>query len=377
MPVQDVYKFTKNGDDRRIVAGTIETGSIKPGTKVVFYPAGKKSTVKTIESFPDKQLDEASAGQAAGFTLDEQIYIKRGEFMTIDGEEPPCVSEKVKANIFWLGKRPMVKNKKYLLKLGTQKISFVMEEIISVLNSSDLSTQKGDVIGRNEVAECIIKTEKPLAFDVAEKLGATSRFVVVDNYEITGGGIVLSDVRDEARDIQDKVILRNYKWEHSELSTEERIERYSQKPVLLVLTGEQNAGKKTLAKELEKSLVESGRFAYYLGIGTFLYGVDSDMKLQNEEQRNHREHMRRFAEVANLMLDAGIMLIITARSLTAKDLKIMKMVAGAGVETVWVGGEITTDIEADIIIKTENVSNSENVNILRNLLKSKGYMFKF
>ena len=92
MPVQAIYKFTEGGDRRRIVAGTIETGRITPNTKVIFYPSKKKSTVKTIESFPKKENKEALAGMAVGFTLEEQIYIKRGEIMAIEGEEQPNIA---------------------------------------------------------------------------------------------------------------------------------------------------------------------------------------------------------------------------------------------------------------------------------------------
>jgi len=369
MPLQDVYKFTKNNDDRRIFAGTIETGSIKAGEKIVFYPSGKRSTLKSIECFPKKHIECAFAGQAAGFTIEEQIYIKRGEIMTIDGQDAPLVSAKVKANIFWLGKEALRKNKKYSLKIGTEKIGFVVEEIIRVINSSDLSTVAGDCVNCNEAAECIIKTDRVFAFDIAEKLGNTSRFVIVDDYEIRGGGIILSDVNDEEDSLQKKIILRNYKWERSKISIEKRAEHYSQKPVLLILTGEDKVDKKNLAKELERSLVESGRFAYYLGIGTFLYSVDSD--IQNG-------HIHRFAEVANLMLDAGMILIITASSLKEADLRIIKMTISMDIQTIWVGSQITTDINADIIIDDTSVDeNKKNVSMLCDLLKNKGYMFKF
>jgi bifunctional enzyme CysN/CysC len=377
MPVQDVYKFTKNNDDRRIVCGSIETGEIKAGDKVVFYPSGKRSTIKSIESFPPGDVKSAHAGQAAGFTLSEQIYIKRGELMTIDGENPPLVSSKFKVNVFWLGKSVLQKDKKYIIKIGSDKTNFEIDEIISVMNSSDFSTSADNHVKRNEVAELIIKTDKAVAFDLAETLGSTSRFVIVDDYEIMGGGIVLAEIGDEESELQKKIILRNYKWEHSEISIERRAEHYSQKPALIILTGENGVGKKALAKELERSLVESGRFAYYLGIGTFLYGVDADIKQLNDENGNRKEHIRRFAEVANLMLDAGLILIITAQSLTAADLKIMKITIGSHIETIWVGGEITTDLDADIIIEGTSVENSENVSMLRDLLKKKGYMFKF
>jgi len=369
MPLQDVYKFTKNNDDRRIFAGTIETGSIKIGEKIVFYPSGKRSTIKSIECFPKKHIECAFAGQAVGFTIEEQIYIKRGEIMTIDGQEAPLVSAKVRANIFWLGKEALQKNKKYFIKIGTEKIGFMVDEIISVINSSDLSAAAGNCVNCNEAAECIIKADRVFAFDIAEKLGNTGRFVIVDNYEITGGGIILSEVKDEENDLQKKIILRNYKWEQSEISIEKRAEHYSQKPLLLIMTGEDKASRKFLAKELERSLVESGRFAYYLGIGTFLYGVDSD--IQNG-------HIRRFAEVANLMLDAGMILIITANSLRDADLRIIKMTISMDVQTIWVGGKVTTDINADIIIDDASVEQGKkNLSMLYDLLKNNGYMFKF
>jgi len=220
MPLQDVYKFTKNNDDRRIFAGTIETGSIKAGEKIVFYPSGKRSTIKSIECFPKKYVERAFAGQAAGFTIEEQIYIKRGEIMAIECQDAPLVSAKARVNIFWLGKEALIKNKKYSIKIGTDKIGFVVDEIISVINSSDLSTVASDCVNRNEAAECIIKTDRVFAFDIAEKLGNTSRFAIVDNYEIRGGGIILSDAKDKENNLQKEIILRSYKLELGKISIE-------------------------------------------------------------------------------------------------------------------------------------------------------------
>ena len=84
MPVQDVYKFTKQGDDRRIVSGTIDSGSVSVGDTVIFYPSGKKSRVKSIEAFNRPTQTKAEAGWAVGFTLQEQIYITRGELATVE-----------------------------------------------------------------------------------------------------------------------------------------------------------------------------------------------------------------------------------------------------------------------------------------------------
>jgi len=372
MPVQDVYKFTRDGDDRRIVAGTIEAGSINVGDDVMFFPSGKKSRIKSIESFPPDMIQSAVAGTATGVTLEEQIYITRGEIMTATGGLNPHVSSRIEANIFWLGKNSLQCNRTYFLKVGSEKVKMSLEKVIRVINSSDLNTSVKDKVDRNEVAECILKTEKSIAFDTVEVCAATSRFVIVDQYEIEGGGIITKALDDDQSRLRDRVMLRNSKWESSLISREQRSERYCQKPILMILTGGADAGKKDLAKAFEKFLVDRGRMAYYLGIGTFLYGVDSDMKMSGHNIQE--EHIRRFAEVANLMLDAGLILIVTARNMTQQDMNIMKTVIAGDIDVMWVGATITTDIEVDIQIK--DAYNSENITRMTDRLMDKQIIFR-
>ena len=138
MPVQDIYKFTKQGDDRRIVEGTIDTGSVSVGDEVVFYPSGKKSRVKSIEGFNRAPQAKAMAGQAAGFTLQEQIYVARGEMATLATQPRPKVTTRLKVSLFWLGKNPLVPKKDYMLKLGTTRVSMRLEEVHRVIDASDL-----------------------------------------------------------------------------------------------------------------------------------------------------------------------------------------------------------------------------------------------
>lgn len=371
MPVQDIYKFTENNDNRRIAAGTIVSGILKKGDKVVFYPSGKKSTVKNIESFPEKNIEQVSADMAVGVTLEEQIYIKRGEIMTIDGQDPTSVSSKIKVNLFWLGLENMILDKKYILKIGTAKVNVTLQEIINVMNSSDLSVEKRDFIRCNEVAECILKTDKPIAYDSVEKLAETSRFVIVDNFEISGGGIILSSVQDNQSHLRNTVIKRNYKWESSEIGSELRAERYCQKSIMLIFTGEKGVGKKELAKAFEKSLIEMGRIAYYLGIGTFLYGVDADIK--QFDKGYHEEHIRRFAEVANIMLDSGMILNVSIRSLTKDDLDIMKTVINGDIEVIWIGDKPKDSIEIDTYIK--EINKEQDIFLLKNKLRKRGIIF--
>jgi bifunctional enzyme CysN/CysC len=116
MPVQDVYKFTQQNDDRRIIAGTIDSGVINVGDEVIFYPSGKRSTVKTIEAFNKPPQKQASAGEATGFTITEQIYVSRGEVAAISHEMPPKVTTRFKVSLFWLGNEALVPKKEYFLK---------------------------------------------------------------------------------------------------------------------------------------------------------------------------------------------------------------------------------------------------------------------
>lgn len=119
MPVQDVYRFSAQGDKRRIIAGTIESGSICVGEEVVFYPSEKRSKIKTIEVFNSLPKFKAVAGEAVGFTLEDQIYIRPGEIMCSASQKGPLVGKRFRANIFWLGPAPMVKKRQYKLKIGT------------------------------------------------------------------------------------------------------------------------------------------------------------------------------------------------------------------------------------------------------------------
>jgi bifunctional enzyme CysN/CysC len=373
MAVQDVYKFTKQGDDRRIVAGTIDAGSVSVGETVIFYPSGKKSRVKSIEAFNRATQHRAEAGWSVGFTLQEQIYITRGELATVEGQPRPQVTTRLRVSLFWLGKDPMVKRKEYLLKLGTAKVPCRIEEILRVMDASTLNaTEQRNAIQRHDVAECVLRLDRAIACDLAEDIAATSRFVIVDDYEIRGGGIVREAMTDRQAAVRDQVLLRNYKWEPSIIQPEHRAEKYNQKAALVLVTGEHEHDRKGVAKALEDKLFQDGKVVYFLGIGNVLYGVDADIE---RKQENRLEHMRRLAEVANLMLDAGIILIVAAAELTQDDLEVIKTaVQPDWIETVWAGDTITTDLSCDLHLPGGAIP--EAVDRLKAHLQDKGVIFR-
>ncbi len=374
MPVQGVYKFTKEGDDRRIVAGTIESGMLHEGDEVVFYPSGKKSKIKTIEAFNEERRKSIGAGHSTGFTLSEQIYVRRGELAAISEQKQPEVTTRIKVNLFWLGKESLKKDKEYYLKLGTAKVSVKVEEILRVLDASSLDNKTSQLVHRHEVAECILRLEKEIAFDLSHDVMSTGRFVIVDNYDIAGGGIVLEALEDKQSWVREKVIMRNYKWEKSQISDERRAEKYNQKSTLILITGEKGVGKKALGKALESKLFEDGKIVYFLGIGNVLYGIDADIKSNSDNKRE--EHLRRLAEVAHIMTDAGAILIVTAVNLYEEDISIIKTIVNPEkIEVILVGDSKKSALDYTLHIADINPVES-NLNRIKKMLQDKGIIYK-
>ena len=376
MPVQDVYKFTQFRDDRRIVAGTLLGGRLRPGQEVVFLPSGKKSQVNSLEVFNAPTPAVVSAGQTVGFTLREQIYVQRGEIASLTGEPPPKVSSRIRISLFWLGRRPMQLRKEYVLRLGTARVKARLEAVNRVMDASSLATQenKGRV-ERHDVAECVLSLGKALAFDLATENKSTSRFVIVDEYEICGGGIILEALPDAQKWVRDKVILRNYKWEPGLISMETRQERYSQRPALIIVTGAKEAEKKRIAKELESTLFTIGRLVYYLGIGSVLYGVDADIRSASGES-GHAEQIRRLGEIAHILLDAGVILILTMVDMTAEDLEVLRTVVNPDlIETVLVGDHALPGVSYTLQVMGGTQA-ADSVREIKTVLQDRGILYR-
>jgi bifunctional enzyme CysN/CysC len=367
MPVQDVYKFTRYNDTRRIIAGTITSGSLRPDDEVIFYPSGKKSRIKTIETFNAPVPPIVTAGFATGVTLQEQIYVTRGEIVTKVGEQRPNITSRMRVSLFWMAKQPMVVGKQYILKLASARVPVQIEEVTKIIDASDLSVlHQQKAIERHQVAECVLSLSRAIAFDCAKEDAAMGRFVIVDDYEIAGGGIILEAMEDEQEGIRKNVLLRNIKWEKSTIPAEVRAERYKQKPVLILITGKKNSGKKPLARALEKRLLDDGHLAYFLGIGNVLYGVDADIKGIHDDRH---EHIRRLAEVSNILLDTGLILIITAIDLQPEEIELVRMTCNENeIHAVWVGESSPQGLKCDLTISS-NTARDVNIEKILGILK--------
>ena len=378
MPVQDVYKFTANDDNRRIVVGRIESGKITVGDEIVFYPSGKTSIVKTIESFiSDMPVTTFSAGWSVGFTMTEQIFVKRGEIAFLKKEQKPKATSLLKTRLFWLSKQPLVKDKKYLFKLGTAKVEMELEAVERVLDASTLKAKKSDEVCRNDISECILRLDKITTFDTAAEIPETGRFVIVDDYEISGGGVVVEALADETRRVFESTIRRNEKWESIAISEEMRTERYNQKACMILITGSpDNILRKELAKKLTEKLFHSGKFVYFIGMANLLYGIGADIRGISEDVRP--EHMRRLAEIGNMMMHAGMILVVSAQEISENDVRILKIALDDRDDrlvTIWAGDAVTTDLQPNLHFTAAEIPNA-NITIKR-FLQKQGYIYGY
>ena len=367
MPVQAIYKFTESGDDRRIVAGRIEAGSLAVGDKVVFLPSNKHSEIKTIESFNAPAREKTGTGHSVGVTLKEQIYINRGDIMCRQGDALPLVSPLFQAEVFWMGRSPMIFGKEYKLKIGTAKVPVYLKEIKKIIDASDLKKSDKKQVDRHDVAQCVFEAASPVAFDIAASIEPTGRFVLVDQYDIAGGGIISAVIQDDQAEVRRQVQERELRWDFSIVDPKARQAQYGHAPKLVLLTGKVGVDKKTIAKDLEKNLFERGVKTYFLGIGNLLRGLDAD--LEHDKKARH-EHVRRLGEVSHILMDAGLLVLATASNLNDEELRLLQEVTSRSlILIVNVGSNDFREGAVDLNLSPKD-SASQNAKKIIGLLES-------
>ncbi len=315
MPVQAIYKFTNHGDDRRIISGRIDTGSLKVGDEVVFSPSNKTVQIRSIESFNTETRNEISAGWSTGVTLSQEIYITRGEVMSRK-DHPPLVGTRFRANIIWLGRKAMQQGRDYKLKLHTAAHPVRIHKLLKVLDASELNTELVKTeIGRHDVADVILECNQAVAFDLSSEMENTGRFVIVDGYEVAGGGIITAAVADEQDDLRSEARLRDFSWIHGGVSQEDRAKRFGHRPALVMFVGKRGVGKHRYARAVESALFNAGRHTYFLDGTNILMGVDHDLTVESTQA----ELVRRFGEVAYLLLTSGVIMVSTTNAIGLAD----------------------------------------------------------
>ncbi len=333
MPVQDVYKF----DDRRIIAGRIESGTLKVGDRIVFSPSNKTVRVKSIEAWAAPQPTQAGAGQSVGFTMDEQIFVERGEIVSHE-QSPPVETDVFRARLFWLGKKPMTPGARYKLKLATAEANVRVQAIERVIDTGDLSTAAATEVPHSAVAEVILQGDRMLALDEFASSPLTGRFVLVDGYDIVGGGIVSMEGYADQRQLITVRASNITRVEHS-VSVDARARRNGHNGGVIWLTGLSGSGKSTLSVAVERRLFNLGYQVYVLDGDNMRHGLNADLGFSPEERA---ENIRRVGEVAALMSHAGLVVITAFISPYRSDRERARRATGENFHEVYVKADLAT-----------------------------------
>ena len=298
-PIQDVYRF----DQRRILAGRIESGRLRVGDRLVFSPANKTSVVASIERWNEPATDFAIAGESIGITLAEQIFVERGHVASHEGDTP-IETNRFHADLFWMAREPLKVGAPYSLKLVTQDVKCRVASIEQIMDSATLesTTEPRDQIERNEVARVTIETRAPLVLDNHDRVPTLGRFVLVDGGQVGGGGIALNGIYTD----RSRVKSENIFWSEGKVTAAQRTRRNGHRGAVVWLTGLSGSGKSTVAQAMEGELFKRAMHTYVLDGDNIRHGLNSNLGFSPEERV---ENIRRVSEVAKLMADSGVVVI--------------------------------------------------------------------
>jgi len=185
-PIQDIYKI----DSKRIAVGRVEAGVLRSGQEIKVYPSRQLTKVKSIEKYP-KQVNEASAGESIGITVEASLFLDRG-YVVCDSGEDPVLTDTFRASVFWMARKEFNKGERIMVRCSTQETSGKMEVIRRRINSSTLEViaEEADELGNLEVGEVIIKTKNPIVIKTFQDVQELGRFVMVRDEDICAGGII-------------------------------------------------------------------------------------------------------------------------------------------------------------------------------------------
>jgi bifunctional enzyme CysN/CysC len=300
LPVQDVYKF----DERRIIVGRIESGRLAVGDRLLFSPSNKTAKLKSIETWKAPRRREAGSGEAVGLTLDEPIFIERGEIIS-HVEKAPIETNVFRARLFWLGTQPLRVGGHYTLRLQTAAVPVEVQEIERVIDPSDLSSAKAAAVECHAVAEVVLRSPALLALDPFSANPRTGRFVLIDDYLPVAGGIISMEGYPDERELV-TVRSTNVAEVFHRVCPALRETRAGHRGGVLWLTGLSGAGKSTLAMEVEQRLFAKGFNTYVLDGDNVRRGLNSNLGFSADDRA---ENIRRVGEVAALFADAGFVCI--------------------------------------------------------------------
>jgi bifunctional enzyme CysN/CysC len=295
MPVQWVNRPNL---DFRGFAGVVTSGTIKPGDRVVAQPSGKESKVARIVT-SDGDLPLAVAGQSITLTLEDEIDVSRGDVLSL-AEAPAEVADQFEASLVWMTDEPMLPGRPYLMKIGAQTVTCAITEPKYKVNVNTMEHLAAKQLGVNEIGVVNLALDRQIAFDAYKNNRDTGGFILINRMtnNTVGAGMLHFALRRS----------HNLRMQHVDVDKALRSQLKNQRPAVLWFTGLSGAGKSTIANLVEKKLAAMGRHTYLLDGDNVRHGLNKDLGFTEADRV---ENIRRVAEVARLMVDAGL-IVMTA-----------------------------------------------------------------
>lgn len=284
--------------DFRGFAGTIASGTVSQGDEVVVAKSGRASRVKRIVAHGG-DLERAAAGQAITLVLEDEVEVSRGN-MLVSPAARPQVADQFTANIVWFDEQALLPGRAYILRTETDQVSATVTDLKYRVNVNDFAHEAAKSLEINGVGVCNISTRAPIAFDPFAENRTTGAFILIDRITnaTVGAGMILHSLRR----------AENIHWQSLDVGKRGRSDLKNQRPAVFWFTGLSGSGKSTIANLFEKKLFASGRHTYILDGDNVRHGLNRDLGFTNADRV---ENIRRVAEVAKLMADAGLIVIVS------------------------------------------------------------------
>ncbi len=294
-PVQYV---TRPDLDFRGFAGTIASGRVAPGDEVVVAKSGLATRVKRVVTH-DGDLDVAVAGQAVTLVLEDEVEVARGNMLVTPSDRPE-VADQFAANLVWFDEHALMPGRNYILRTATDQASATVTDLKHRIDINDFSHEAAKSLAMNEAGVVNISTRMPIAFDPFTGNRATGAFILIDplTNATVGAGMILHGLRR----------AQNIHWQSLDVDRRARADLKHQKPVMLWFTGLSGSGKSTIANLLERKLHAAGRHTYLLDGDNVRHGLNRDLGFTEADRV---ENIRRVAEVGKLMVDAGLIVLVS------------------------------------------------------------------
>jgi bifunctional enzyme CysN/CysC len=294
-PVQYVNRPSA---DFRGFSGTLASGTLRPGDPVAVCPSGARTRVMRIVT-AGGDLDEAVAGEAVTLVLEDEIDISRGDVIAAVGS-PPEHADQLAAHVIWMHAEPMLPGRPYLMRIGARFVGAQITDLRHKVDVNSLEHLAATTLSLNEIGYCNLALDREVAFDAYAQNRETGSFILIDRFTnaTVGAGMIEFGLRRAS----------NLAWHEMKVGKAARADAKNQRPCILWFTGLSGAGKSTVADRLEQRLHGAGRHTYLLDGDNVRHGLNKDLGFTDHDRV---ENIRRVSEVARLMLDGGLIVLVS------------------------------------------------------------------